>query len=370
MANGLFGGLFGGNAGTGNSWMTPEMQRQQQMQALSGLSQGLLAASAPSRMPVSFGQAMGAGMQGMQQGQDAYMDRVYKQAALQKAMQPDLPQGYRFNEQTGQAELTPGVDPSFGKRADFSSMMPVPVYDPKTGQLTYAPRSQVAGGGFQPPEAAPPSAKPPKPMPPAALKLQTEALDAIGTSSKIDADMGQIIKTIDEGKLPLGPLSNLTSSAKNYMGLSDEGSRNFATFKAELERMRNESLRLNKGVQTEGDSQRAWNEILASINDPELVKQRLAEVQQINRRGAQLKQLEVDQIRANYGNEPLDTSEYTDTPAAILGGKATPPASKAAQPQPNDPYAKARAAIQSGADPGAVKKRLVEAGYDPAQLGL
>lgn len=158
-----------------------------------------------------------------------------------------------------------------------------------------------------------------KPLPPVAIRLQNDALDAIGTASNIDADLGAVIQKIDNKELKLGPVDNVISEGRNYLGVSSKNSRNFATFKTTLEKMRNDSLRLNKGVQTEGDSVRAWNEILQNITDEPLVRQRLEEVREINRRGAELQQLNMDNIRANYGYEPLDTSNYRK-PAAILGG--------------------------------------------------
>lgn len=69
------------------------------------------------------------------------------------ATKPDLPQGYRMNPMTGQAELIPGVDPSFAKRGDPFGM--VPAFNPATGQMEFVPKAAVAGGGYQPPGAAP-----------------------------------------------------------------------------------------------------------------------------------------------------------------------------------------------------------------------
>lgn len=149
---------------------------------------------------------------------------------------------------------------------------------------------------------------PSKPLPTAALKLQQDELDAIGTASALNADLGAFSKQIETGKLPLGMFSNISNQARNYTGQSTEESRNLASFQANLERLRNESLRLNKGVQTEGDAVRAWNEILKNINDPKLVMQRLGEVQKVNERAVQLRKMNVDSIRANYGHDPMDTS--------------------------------------------------------------
>jgi hypothetical protein len=159
-----------------------------------------------------------------------------------------------------------------------------------------------------------------KPLPPAALKMQQEALDAIGVAGTITADLASLEKQIDDGKLKFGPVSNLINKGRNLAGVSSEESRNLATFKSSLERLRNESLRLNAGVQTDGDAQRAWNELFENINDTSLVKQRLSEIQRINKRGADLQRLKVDSVRANYGKAPLATEDYASQPAAVGGG--------------------------------------------------
>lgn len=175
--------------------------------------------------------------------------------------------------------------------------------------------------------------KKPKPMPPAALKMQQEALDAIGTASNISTDLNAVKSLVDSGKLDLGMFSNAIGSGLNYAGLSTENSRNLATFKATLEKLRNDSLRLNKGVQTEGDAQRAWNELLANINDNKLVSKRLEEIQNINNRAATLHEMNVENIRNNYSLPTLDTTGYKTQPAAIGKGSSKPsPKAKGGKP--------------------------------------
>jgi len=149
-----------------------------------------------------------------------------------------------------------------------------------------------------------------KPLPAAALKMQQSELDALSTASGIDGALKKIEGQISQKKLAFGPVSNLVNRGLNSAGMSTEGSRNLASFQSTLEKLRNDSLRLNAGVQTDGDAQRAWNELFQNINDTDLVKQRLGEIRNINQRGAQLRKLNVDGIRANYGHEPLDTSKY------------------------------------------------------------
>lgn len=165
-----------------------------------------------------------------------------------------------------------------------------------------------------------------KPLPVGALRLQQDDLEAIGIASAIDADLGVIEQQLAEGGLDLGPIDNLVNRGRNALGMSTEQSRNFQSFQSTLEKMRNDSLRLNKGVQTEGDAVRAWNELMANQNDPGVVRQRLAEIRAINRRAADLRRMSIDTLRANYGAAPLDTSGHENVPAAV-GARPAAPAS-------------------------------------------
>ena len=229
--------------------------------------------------------------------------------------------------------LLAGLDPATGEtkygtpqQAVAGGIVPIPKperhtagIDAVTGESRFGTDAEISNGRLLPPSA---KAAVAKPLPPQALKMQNEGLDIIGTASSINADLGGIMKQIDDGKLDLGLTSNALNTAQNYLGMSDEKSRNFASFKSSMEQQRNASLRLNKGVQTDGDAQRAWNELFANINDTAQVKQRLGEIQRINERGADLQKLNVDNIRANYGAEPMDYSGYQNVPSALNGGTA------------------------------------------------
>lgn len=160
-----------------------------------------------------------------------------------------------------------------------------------------------------------------KPLPATALKMQQETVDAISSLSSINADLGAIKDQIKNGKLSLGPFNNPMSEGLNAAGLSTEASRNYASFLSTLERLRNESLRLNKGVQTEGDAERIWNELIKNINDSKVVSQRLEEIMKLNERAANYKGLAFDQVLANFGRDPMDYSQYKNQPAALGGGQ-------------------------------------------------
>lgn len=148
------------------------------------------------------------------------------------------------------------------------------------------------------------------PLPVAAQKQRETNLEAIATASGIQDELGKVMNNIETGKLDFGLVENAKNSAANFLGMSTESSRNFATFKATMERLRNESLRLNAGVQTDGDAQRAWNELISNINDKDVVQQRLMEISALNRRAAEIRKQNVNLIQQNYDKEPIDFTPY------------------------------------------------------------
>lgn len=170
--------------------------------------------------------------------------------------------------------------------------------------------------------------KPSKPIPASLQKDINDRLDKISVASGSKADLGKAIEQIDSGKLDFGVVSNLTNRAKNYLGNSDEKSKNFSSFRSTLEKARNDSLRLNKGVQTEGDAQRAWNELFENINDKDLVRQRLGEIQEINDRAANNEKLVIDRVNEEYGRPAQNYDKFTNQPAALGAGRDSvkPPA--------------------------------------------
>lgn len=158
-----------------------------------------------------------------------------------------------------------------------------------------------------------------KPLPTPALKMQQDELESIGTVAGTNADLNTIKSQIEKGTLQLGPFRNFLSGARNTLKMSDEASREYETLKATLERARNASLQLNKGVQTDGDAQRAWNELITNLNDPDVVKKRLTEIVGFNDRAVKLRKAKVNNLRRNYGAEPMDFSEFDSPKTSVQG---------------------------------------------------
>lgn len=124
----------------------------------------------------------------------------------------------------------------------------------------------------------------PRPMSAVDRRQMLEDQEVVQGLGTVNERLGTVAQQIATGQLNLGPMTNMLSQGRNMVGASDQNSRNYASFKSTLESLRNESLRLNSGVQTEGDAQRAWNELLANVNDEKLVAQRLQEIMALNQR--------------------------------------------------------------------------------------
>lgn len=166
---------------------------------------------------------------------------------------------------------------------------------------------------------------------------EDDDIGAIQTVQSINAQLDAINGQIDSGELDLGPINNLISRGQNYAGASNEGSTNYATMMSTLEKMRNDSLILNKGVQTEGDAVRAWNALIANVNDPKVVKAQIMRIKRLNGIASQQKLQLINVRRARNGAQPFDPSQI----AAPTGATTPPPVAPAAQSAPATPAAAA-----------------------------
>lgn len=156
-----------------------------------------------------------------------------------------------------------------------------------------------------------------KPMPASAVKMQNDIVEKVQISQGLQVDMGAVLDLVQGGKMNLGLIQNLVSQGRQAVGMSDEASRNYGSFMAKLEKARNDSLRLNNGVQTEGDAQRAWKELMANLNDQKFVEQRLQEIGIINARAERDAKFRVSQIRREFDKEEM---VWPSRPEPAIGG--------------------------------------------------
>lgn len=156
-----------------------------------------------------------------------------------------------------------------------------------------------------------------KPMPASAIKLQNEYAEDLAFADSTRQSAENLVNAIDSGKLNLGAWSNFVSGLRNYAGASTEESAALADARTTLEKLRNDTLRLNRGVQTEGDAQRAMNQVIQSMNDPVIFKQAMQKLTAINDRAATLKKFQIDTLRQNFNVAPLDYEGLNQLPSPV-----------------------------------------------------
>jgi hypothetical protein len=139
-----------------------------------------------------------------------------------------------------------------------------------------------------------------KPLPTPLAKLEDEDYAAATAATDIASDAFGYINRIKQGEIPFGRKDLITIRARQVFGSSDpeviarEDYDNFQT------RLVNESLRLNKGTQTEGDSVRAAKE-LQSSESKEAAASAMKKLLDINVRRVQNASNDVARRRKNAG---------------------------------------------------------------------
>lgn len=152
-------------------------------------------------------------------------------------------------------------------------------------------------------------------------------LDQARGANTVNTILGRHRRRIESGDLNLGPVANVIAPIRNLTGFANANSRNFQSLRSDLERMRNQSLRLNSGPQTEGDAQRAWKELFQNLTDEGFVTQRMGEIEQSNQQAIDERRGNIDSMRMQYGYPEISDRELfpqTPTRSAPLPGIGAP----------------------------------------------
>jgi hypothetical protein len=124
--------------------------------------------------------------------------------------------------------------------------------NPSTGQL------ETMQGPTKPDQKGPPK------ITEQTLKHLDDQMEKYDYLSQSATQAKDIVDLIDSGKLDLGAIKNMVSTGRNLAGLSDDQSRAYAQYNRFIQGLVNDNLRLNKGVQTEGDAYRELKAIAAN----------------------------------------------------------------------------------------------------------
>ncbi|MGY5921340.1 hypothetical protein ACS9ZL_08340 [Stenotrophomonas africana] len=171
-----------------------------------------------------------------------------------------------------------------------------------------------------------------KPLPVGALKELLGIEDALGGTQVLGSIIAKNRERLDNGTLQIGPLQSLIGSVRTGLGVAGDSDVALNEWNSDLTKIVNESLRLNKGVQTEGDAQRAANELM-NARDAKTVRAALGRLETFNNQAIQLQRQKQSLINSNYGR----TSTLGDPPSALPSGPGLPAAGAAGAQRARNP---------------------------------
>jgi hypothetical protein len=120
-----------------------------------------------------------------------------------------------------------------------------------------------------------------KVLPPAAMKLESEDLDKALSATTLSKDIDSQVNSILTNGVQFNFANNARLAIKAATGATDPETLAYQDYKNFITRITNESLRLNKGTQTEGDAQRSVKE-LGSATSPQAVVRALEKLRDLN----------------------------------------------------------------------------------------
>tara|TARA_B100000989_G_scaffold294917_1_gene274905 strand:- start:2650 stop:3822 length:1173 start_codon:yes stop_codon:yes gene_type:complete len=128
--------------------------------------------------------------------------------------------------------------------------------------------------------------------------------------SSLNERLAEVTDDIASGDLEFGLIEDSFNFIRNFTGftLGERGARKVIArnrYERFIQKYVNDSLRLNKGVQTEGDAMRAIRELRAA-RDVRAVQASLASLEAINNRAQEIREARVQDRRALYGMQPFD----------------------------------------------------------------
>ncbi len=154
-------------------------------------------------------------------------------------------------------------------------------------------------------------------------KAETDDIFALETSKNINKDVDKFDKLITDGKLEFGVMDTAGDFARGLIGNQGEEEINSSKFKSFISKLRNDSLRLNKGVQTEGDAQRVMDELFNAFdsNDSKVIQEKLREIKRINELAVSLRKKTIINRRDGQNVKPFDFSTLgnnSDIPYKVI----------------------------------------------------
>ncbi len=271
-------------------------------------------------VPVSPFAALAGGIsQGVQSYQNTKANNLEAEdTAKKQALYAQAMANFETNPKAAQAALMQ-IDPALGIQLanamkdttkttpqiqNYEYLQSLPADQRAAAQAIIAPKAQ--GFTVDPETGEVIASYSDKPLPSSLQKIEDEALQALSGAKTAVNEISTVQKNLESGELDLGPVRNIQSNILNFLGSSTPNSRAYSDFKRSLETSRNSILLLHKGVQTEGDAQRAMNQILENKNDPDVVRAAMADLVNLNNQAMALQRARIQRGRMDVNARPLD----------------------------------------------------------------
>lgn len=271
-------------------------------QGILGASIGLLDAGGYSTTPRTFGQNLA---QGMKMGMGAYnsaRDKANKNnlqvvgGSLIDTSDPKNPKVvYEGNKSKPKTSLlgggkyvavtAPDGSVTYGKSGLYDTI----IEDEKRAKAEKLSSSKLSG---------------------TLQKAETDDIFALETAKNIMSDIDKFDQLITDGKLEFGLIDTLGDYTLGFFGGQGEEERNSSQFKSFIEKLRNDSLKLAKGIQTDADADRVMKELFNAFdsNDNETIQQKLREIKKINERSIAIRKKSIVNRRDGQNVKPFDFS--------------------------------------------------------------
>jgi hypothetical protein len=127
-----------------------------------------------------------------------------------------------------------------------------------------------------------------KTLPAYAFKAEGEDLDTAMQAVNLSGQTDSQIKSLITNKVDFSPVNKARLATKAFAGSTDPDVLAYNEYNNFVTRLVNESLRLNKGVQTEGDAQRAFKELSSARSTADVIRS-LEKIRDINAKAAALR---------------------------------------------------------------------------------
>jgi hypothetical protein len=227
---------------------------------------------------------------------------------------------------------------SANRKADTKAAAPEWAIEPKSG-VFYRTNPRTGQLETMKNPLASDEDKPKAKLNESALKNVGESMEKYDYLNQSASNASDILADLNKGTLDLGAMKNLVNSGKNVAGMSDEASRAYAKYNQFIQQLVNDNLRLNKGVQTEGDAYRELKSLQSNgtTYDNETAKEALKRIitksqEAVLKRGTAY----LDTHKKTYGDEPFapydEMAQGWKNNFENINGRLAAPAPSAAAP--------------------------------------